>query len=364
MILLGATGDLSNKKILPAIGELIFKNPQLAISIYPWSRKDIDLQKLNASLNKHYQSGYTIKETLIGEYLEVGIISNFLQTHQDDFNIIYLAIPPEQNLPFVKMISRFNNQNFELIIEKPYSQSLEEFEKLNELIFKNRLEGRVNFLDHYLFKDAFGVNPSIQKLLNTCTNQDITSVDIQIQEFLDIQDRKDFYDNTGCIGDMFFHLFNLYTNTIKRINPNDKTPLNYTDFSLVNLVKAQYTSYQEELGKISLTETAFQAIFKYKNINITLQSSKKMPEKITQISIFFANQTQLVWNIYPLAKVELHSKFTYTNLKLKQENSDHYNLFLALIAGDKSNFVSSKDIVCGLSLIRTLQSTNTIIHNY
>ena len=48
LILLGATGDLSNKKILPAIGELIFKNPQLAISIYPWSRKDIDLQKLNA----------------------------------------------------------------------------------------------------------------------------------------------------------------------------------------------------------------------------------------------------------------------------------------------------------------------------
>jgi glucose-6-phosphate 1-dehydrogenase len=142
------------------------------------------------------------------------------------------------------------------------------------------------------------------------------------------------------------------------IEEADYNTINH-DFQIQSLVTGQYDSYKLEIGKNSNTETAFQAVLKSDGIDITLESSKKMEEKITQIDIQFEDGSTLTWNIHPLGKIEFFSKNTFMNIQLKNEFSDHYNVFTDIINGDKSRFLTFSKISQAWQLLEQLTNMKT-----
>ncbi len=355
IVILGATGDLASKKILPACGELTLKNPQYSINIIPWSRKPIEnIDQLNQYITPNKS---VIKTTIIGNYSDPDIIDSILKSDPDSLFIFYLAIPPSANFDFVNAISKTSMRNYEIILEKPYSVTKQDFLKLDELIFNNKLEKKINFLDHYLFKDSYQFNPTVLRFLENSIKSPISKLSVKVLESIDIGNRKDFYDSTGCINDMFFHVYNIYFKLIKTLDEQE-------DLNITNLIKGQYESYQTDIGKPSRTDTAFQLILQNKNQLITFESAKKLNEKLTSLEVEFSDSSILTWNIYPESRLEYYSKNSFLNLGLKNLNSDHYNIFEALIRGDKSNFVQIPTIRTAWLLLDKVHEIKSEINIY
>jgi glucose-6-phosphate 1-dehydrogenase len=355
IVILGATGDLASKKILPSCGEFISKRDDLHISIIPWSRKEItNFDQLNSYISMEKD---IIQEGIVGDYGDPSIIDAFLQANSDKLNIFYLAIPPQGNYSFIEALSKTSMRNYEVILEKPYSQSKSDFFRLDELIYKNKLERKINFLDHYLFKDSYQFNPTVKKFLSTSINKPIKTISVKVLESIDVGNRLSFYNSTGAINDMFFHLFNIYYNFASVLDGIE-------EIQLVNLIKGQYESYITQLGEKSNTDTAFQAIYKSANQLITFDSAKKLGEKLTQLEAQFSDGSILTWCIYPLSRIEYYSKNTFLNLSLKQVDSDHYNIFNSLIENDKSKFVKLPTIRLAWMYLESLQNVDTEINIY
>jgi glucose-6-phosphate 1-dehydrogenase len=358
IVLLGASGDLANKKILPAIGEFIHFNKDSNINLIPWSRSESNIEKITKSLNNDFESNYSITKTFEGDYNNGDLINDFLETNIESLNIFYLSLPPIANYDFVQTLSRISSRNFEIIIEKPFATSLQEFRKLDELIINSRLQSKINYLDHYLFKDTYNFNPTVTKFLSGIQHRKITKAHISIQEKLDIQSRINFYDTTGCINDMFFHTFNIYSAFHTTLIDDDKR-LTPSNFKIISLVKGQYESYEREVGKETNTETAFQLIMEDNEIKITMESSKKMHAKLTQLELQFDDQSQLTWNIFPNGSIEYFSKASFMNVNLKTNHSDHYNIFCDLVKGKKDRFLDSKNILVAYSILDKLSQDKT-----
>jgi glucose-6-phosphate 1-dehydrogenase len=212
-------------------------------------------------------------------------------------------------------------------------------------------------LDHYLFKDSYQFNPTVKKFLSTSINKPIKTISVKVLESIDVGNRLSFYNSTGAINDMFFHLFNIYYNFASVLDGIE-------EIQLVNLIKGQYESYITQLGEKSNTDTAFQAIYKSANQLITFDSAKKLGEKLTQLEAQFSDGSILTWCIYPLSRIEYYSKNTFLNLSLKQVDSDHYNIFNSLIENDKSKFVKLPTIRLAWMYLESLQNVDTEINIY
>jgi glucose-6-phosphate 1-dehydrogenase len=353
IVLLGASGDLANKKILPAIGEFIHFNEDMNINLIPWGRKESDITKITESLNLEFKSGYTISQSIESDYNNTSVISEFVDNNPEALNIFYLSLPPVANYDFIEALTKVSSRNFEIIIEKPFATSIEEFRKIDDLVIKSRLQNKINYLDHYLFKDTYNYNPTVTKFLSGIQHRKLVQAHISIQEKLDIQSRIGFYDTTGCVNDMFFHTFNIFNSFYNSITGEEKK-LVPSEIKILSLIKGQYESYASEVGKPTNTETAFQLILEDNGINITMESSKKMDTKLTQLEVQFDDSSQLTWNIHPLANIEYFSKASFMSINLKTNHSDHYNIFCDLTKGKKNRFLDSKNILMAYTVLDKL----------
>ncbi|MGL4758359.1 MAG: hypothetical protein ACRCXZ_03420 [Patescibacteria group bacterium] len=351
IVILGATGDLAKKKIIPSCLELI-SNTDYSIKVYPWSRKEFVDTDLFLSL----QDSDSLGQLIVGDYNSKEILSEFLEANKNKKNIFYLSLPPIANIGFLQMISELHYTNYELIIEKPYAQNFEDFKKIDEIIYRSRMEKRVNFLDHYLFKDTLQFNKTLEVIFEKSIKKPPKTFRIELLESIDIQDRIEYYDTNGCIKDMFFHLYSIYLLMTKKLNfQQDLTP--------IYLVKGQYKDYQKNLNKDSQTETAFHAILKSKDYIVSFDTGKKLDEKISKVEIAFSDNSILTWNIHPTGVVEFYNS-SITAHSLPKVHSDHFNIFCSLINNDKSKFLTPQEVKSGWMMLEKLQRTDSELNLY
>lgn len=353
IVILGASGDLAKKKILPSLGELISSIETLniqdqIIDIIPWSRKDIDLVPISNFINSKFNSNFEITKSIIGDYTSLQTLLDYFNSLQSDTStIFYLSVPPLVNLEFVKNLSSLDFRNYKVILEKPYTPTINDFKELEYTIKKHKLESKILFVDHYLFKDSLSSNESVSKFLTNLSTKKIKTINVNIQESIDTQGREQFYDNIGVIGDMLFHLFNIENKVLSSINQEN----NSANYKIQKLITGQYSSYQDELGRTSTTPTAFYSLLIHNGINVTYQSSKKLDQKITTINLNFEDESHLNWNIYPESKIEYYSSTSYFIFKIDSKNSDHFNIFRDILNSNYQNFSNIESVSNGWELL-------------
>ncbi|VEU80361.1 glucose-6-phosphate dehydrogenase [Haploplasma axanthum] len=384
IVLYGSTGDLTFRKLLPAIIDSYKKehinNNLLLVAL---GRRDFTTdaylefvkshnEKLDIELLKNITEYYKMQITDKNDY--VGLKELLDQNSSDKTRVIhYLAVSPELMIDVSNIISEQkiiekNNLNQSVIFEKPFGSSYRTAHKINEELWKNFSEKQIYRIDHYLGKKMVD---SILKLRfendilkSVFSPKNLSSIEIVVKEKDGILNRGSFYDSTGAVKDMFqSHILQIVTLlTMKKpgkfdhetiINEKVKV-LKQLKYQKETLVFGQYKGYLKEtnVNENSLTETLLAVeLFvnnKFKKVPIKVLTGKKLDAKETYIKMNLKDGSSLLLTVNPDSSLLLSTKILGENINNRYvfENiEDEYGkLILSAIAFEKEKFLRWDEI--------------------
>jgi glucose-6-phosphate 1-dehydrogenase len=125
----------------------------------------------------------------------------------------YLAVPPVAFTELTKALGQHGlAKGARVVYEKPFGTSRENFHELDDVVHSVLDEQQVYRIDHFLGKEATQ-DLHLLRFANVAfasvwDHEHVESVQIDVPETLDINDRAQFYDATGAVLDMLVtHLF-------------------------------------------------------------------------------------------------------------------------------------------------------------
>ncbi|HMS43171.1 MAG TPA: glucose-6-phosphate dehydrogenase, partial [Pyrinomonadaceae bacterium] len=247
MVIFGATGDLTKRKLFPALYNLAkegFLPENFAIAgvgRQELGTEDFRLQiladlkefvgeKLDKDLSKwfeeriYYTGGDFDDDKILFKDLK-NLLSEICKTHEIPANFFYyMAIPPTLFANVAEKIvknglGKEENGNWRrFIFEKPFGTDFESAKSLNTDLLKIIKERQIYRIDHYLGKETvqnilvfrFG-NSIFEPIWN---RNFVDHIQITVAEKLGVELRGGYYDKAGALRDMLpNHIFQLVTLT-------------------------------------------------------------------------------------------------------------------------------------------------------
>ncbi len=233
LIIFGGNGDLTKRKIIPALYNLFLENrlPD-KFAIIGTSRTKITNEKyrnsLLAGINEFSRTGKAKKEEWaefsanisyqaanikdVASYndFEVSISKLKEEWKQDPAILYYCAVSPDLFCTIAENVSKSKlekyNETTRIIIEKPFGRDLESAKVLNTKLLTIFDEKQIYRIDHYLGKEvvqnvmAFRFANTIMEPLWNRTH--IEHVQISVTEQIGVEDRGSYFDNAGIMRDM------------------------------------------------------------------------------------------------------------------------------------------------------------------
>ena len=347
---MGITGDLAKRKILPSVAQFAEINQsKFNIELIGYSRSTANHTEIKQTLdqsssnNTHKLKNLYFVEGQYDDAEKLDII--FSDLEQNDRLIIYLAIPPAVFIPFLSKACPLNPANIDIIIEKPFGQSLEEAQ---EIILKSHsctLTHRIQFFDHYAFKASSLISKFALAHTAEYIMHPINRIEIKALESVNARGREGYYKNVGALKDMFQHLVTMYqlAHTLFDI------PLLRTENLVINdLQLGQYNHFKEDINDENCTtDTYFKLSANSSNqINISMESGKSLGTKSTSIDLYCTDETKITWNLDP----DKHICVTKNDLEvlsfslIDSNILDHTRMLTAIVADDYSRFVSHGEV--------------------
>jgi len=359
ILLLGVTGDLARKKILPAVGEFAVRNKhECTVSLIGYSRSQPDEVDVKNALNAVAENGSDSLNALTflqGQYEDAAYYNTVIsELKPDEQLIVYLAVPPQVFVPFLKNSCPFSAHPIDIIIEKPFGQTRAEAEQMIDIIRACDLHQRVHFFDHYLFKSAaFLSHDSIEKINAFSAGKTAKKILIQAIESIGVKGRGGYYDQTGAIVDMVPHLYSLL-----RLTGNTLGLLLVDTLKIKKVHTEQYPGYLADVEvDDSKTETYFFASGVCGDINIELESGKMQPQKLTQISVEYDDGTKILWQFAPKEKLVFIDKNTVSEIVIENgAELDHTRAFEMTLASNFGHFVTNERVVEGWQAIESARA--------
>lgn len=236
LIIFGASGDLTARKLIPALFNL-YKGQHLpanfvVMGVSRSSMTDDDfrkkvviesefLEKKLSSEEASFIEKFTDKlfYTDLGENYDISYapLANRIQHMNEKFGtaenyIFYLSTPPSlyetiaKNL-YQEGLSKEDEGWKRLIVEKPFGYDLASAKVLNEGLHKYFQESQVYRIDHYLGKETVQ-NVLVTRFSNSIfepvwNRRYIHHVEITNAETVGVEKRGGYYDKSGALRDMF-----------------------------------------------------------------------------------------------------------------------------------------------------------------
>jgi glucose-6-phosphate 1-dehydrogenase len=332
IVIVGATGDLAQRKLIPALYNLHVQKLLPAgcdiIGAAPFDWNDQRFRDLAESAVKQYSRTPLQKAafTSFAERLHFvplpadDDLSGLRPVARRERRIAYLAVPPSAFISLIKGIKTAGlTEGTSIIIEKPFGHDMKSAAELNEALHEVVPEQRVFRIDHYLGKET------VQNLLvfrfgnslfeRIWSRDAIARVEITVAESLGVEQRGKLYEEIGAIRDIVQnHLFQVLA--LVAMDP----PLSFDAESIRNekvkvlesiqpvrphdVVRGQYTAgkidgesvagYRQEPGVSpdSTTET-FAALrlhlesWRWSGVPFLLRTGKRLPVRDTRVVITF-----------------------------------------------------------------------------
>jgi glucose-6-phosphate 1-dehydrogenase len=244
--------------------------------------------------------------------------------------LFYLAIPPQAYAAVVATLAGAGLTQADggwrrVVIEKPFGRDLASAHELNETIHRYLREDQVYRIDHYLGKETVQ-NILVFRFANSIfepiwNRRYIDHVQITVAESVGVEHRGPFYDSVGVLRDVFQnHVLQLLSLAAMEPPPsfqadalrNERVkvlssvrPLSPADV-VRHTLRAQYEGYRQEAGVARDSQTAtFAALrlfidnWRWQGVPFYLRSGKSLADKTTQISIQFKSVPHLMFPLPP-----------------------------------------------------------------
>ncbi len=356
-VIFGATGDLTYRKLMPALYNLYIQNilPKnfsvICIGRRELTQKDYEDNVLN-SLKEFSKNTFDVgiwkRFCEIFKYLRLDFVKDttydalkifigkLCNDHNCSENIMYyMAVSPEyfsiiaDRLKENALVDREKGIK-RILIEKPFGENLKSAIDLNEKITDIFTERDIYRIDHYLGKEMIQnimairfANPIFESIWN---NRYIDNIQIISSESLGVLSRGQYYEKSGALKDMLQnHMLQLLTLiameppvSLETENIRDEKvkvlraiPEVDEDFVINNIVRGQYIgdkdgkmkSYRDEdnVSRDSNVETfvalkCFINNYRWTGVPFYIRTGKRLKKKLTEVVIQFKDSPFVLYD--------------------------------------------------------------------
>ncbi len=350
IVIFGASGDLTQRKLIPALYNLYRKErlPSnvriLGYARRPYSHDDFR-ERLREGVEQFSQHSYDAElwssfaqhvyyiQGDLNEPTDFENLEATLHEMEGDGNanrLYYLAVAPglyatvTSHMAAAQMVQESMGER-RLIIEKPFGHDLKSARELNAQLHEHFEEHQVYRIDHYLGKETaqnliffrFG-----NTVFETVWNRNyIDHVQITVAEQVDVGHRAGYYDQSGVLRDMFQnHLLQLLAlvameppasfsanavrnetaKVLESIRPITDDCLTY------HTTLAQYEGYRQADGVAPDSQTPTYAAlrifidnWRWQGVPFYLRSGKALKEKVSEVVIQFRRPPHMLFPLPP-----------------------------------------------------------------
>ena len=327
VVLVGATGDLARRKLLPGLFHLCSAGFIPAWRIVGCSLDDLDAEGFRrfarAALEefgsrKVDQAAWeAFAATLDYVPLSAGapalaeaVARAEAALGTESRRLHYLSVPPKAALPVVRTLGEAGLvERSRIVMEKPFGTDLASARDLNAKLHEVFEEEQIFRIDHFLGKEAAQnilafrfANGLFEPIWNRTF---IDHVQIDVPETLGLGKRSAFYEQTGAYKDMVVtHLFQIL-GFVAMEPPTSLEPAPISEeknkvfrsmlpVNPAHVIRGQYMGYRQEDGVADDSDTeTFIALrvsidnWRWAGVPIYLRTGKRMAEGMRIISIAF-----------------------------------------------------------------------------
>jgi glucose-6-phosphate 1-dehydrogenase len=328
---MGASGDLAQRKLIPAIynlgaGSLLPGEGK----IVGFARSDLGEQGFRDLARRAIQQ---YSRTGFDETVWAGLVPRITYLKNDDHSyeslkgalrqeqrVVYLAIPPSAIPDTITGLKDAElAQGTRVVIEKPFGHDLESAKELNRVVHKVFHETQVFRIDHYLGKETvqnilvfrFG-NSVFERVWN---RDAVDHVQLTVAESIGIENRGSYFEEAGIVRDVVQNHVLQMLSLLTMEPPSNMSPESIRDEKIKVIramqplnparnVRGQYTAgmidgqrvpgYRQErnVSPESTTETFFAAqmeidSWRWAGVPFFVRTGKRLLRRATEIVVQF-----------------------------------------------------------------------------
>ena len=313
IVILGASGDLARRKLIPALS-VLYKKKHIddSIRIVGTGRTEMT----DGDFKERFGVDGSFRNLLSYHTGIKGLKSYIDSLGVFDRHIFFFALPPKA---YADTAAELYEEGFgktaTLIIEKPFGYDYASAKELNHRLNRYFDESQIFRIDHYLAKEAVQ-NILVFRFANAIfypvwNSGYIKSIQINAFEEIGVEDRGAYFDGAGMIRDMIQnHLMQL----LCLLTMEAPVSLDAEDIRVqkMNVLKAievvdcnrgQYEGYLDEEGVAADSQTETYAEmklkinnFRWNGVPIYIRAGKALHRKGTEIGFQFRNLPKLLFN--------------------------------------------------------------------
>ncbi|PYI38007.1 glucose-6-phosphate dehydrogenase [Arthrobacter psychrolactophilus] len=224
LVILGASGDLTGRLLLPGVAKLIASGRAPGLKLVGAGNDAWPAQQWQDRLTESFADALapggvstadgiaelkSVQADSTYHQLDVtakGVLGTFLKTVEGPV-ALYFALPPAVSQKACEILSTEDlPAGTRLVMEKPFGSSTESAQDLNATLAKLVPEDHIHRVDHFLGKSTvlniMGLRFANRLLEHSWNRDHIEKVEIVFDEPLTLENRARYYDHAGAGRDM------------------------------------------------------------------------------------------------------------------------------------------------------------------